>query len=208
MPAYDKGMLPQDVRALLVFLREELQRIEAYAHTPRTEGAWDDLRFPAQAIGAGASGVTWDSTYGGMKYPSNADSSIQAVAQMPHSWKEGSNIRPHIHWQPAAGTALGSVATVWRLCVVWRNNGETQGAATCATVTVTPSASSTLALQITEFPELTATGKNISSILDITLTRLASTSAADNMLTDAILKEFDIHYLTDSFGSDLEYVKR
>jgi hypothetical protein len=207
MPTYDRGDPPQNIADVLRFLREELQRLDAYTHAPRTDGAWDDLRFPAQAIGSGATAPAWDTTYGGQKFSATLDNEVQGVAQMPHAWRQGTNIRPHIHWQPSTGTALGAVATVWEFCYVWRNNGEAQGARTCHTVTVTPTASSTMVLMITSFPELDGTGKNISSIIDFTLKRLAASSAADNMGTTANLKEFDIHYLTDSFGSDKEYAK-
>ena len=208
MPHYDRGDPPQNVQDVLRFLREELTRIEAYTHAPRTEGAWDDLRFPAQAIETGANAPTWNSTYGGLDFHNSNDNDIQCVAQMPHAWRQGTNIRPHIHWQVLPGAALGTAAVVWEFCYVWRNNGEVQGAQTCHTITVTPTASSTLALMITSFPELDGTGKNISSILDIKVSRLAASDPGDTLSgTKANLKEFDIHYLTDSFGSDKEYIK-
>lgn len=210
MPTYDRGDPPQNVADVLRFLREELTRLEAYTHAPRTDGAWDDLRFPAQALGSGATAPAWDTTYGGRNFSATQDNEVQAVAQMPHAWREGTNIRPHIHWQPSAGTSLGTVAVVWQFCYVWRNNGEAQGAPTCHTVTVTPSPSSTLALMITPLGPaegLDGTGKRISSVLDISLKRLAASDAADNMGTTANLKEFDIHYQADAFGSDKEYIK-
>jgi hypothetical protein len=201
---YDRGDPPQRTEEVLRFLREELQRIEAFTHYPQTDGSWEDLRFPATAVGAGATAPTWDSTNIGYAFSSVQDNSVQVIAQMPHAWREGTNIRPHVHWEAGTGFSVGT-AVVWAMSYRWRNNGETAGAMTVITVTVTPTA--TLVLRSTDFGELNGTGKDISSILDIQITRLAASSAADNMGATAILKEFDIHYLVDSMGSDLERKK-
>lgn len=205
MPGYDRGDPPRTHEGILPYLWQELNRLEAYAHAPRTDGAWDDLRFPAQAINvAGPSGApTWDTTNIGLAFSATLDNDIQCIAQMPHAWREGTSVRPHIHWEAGTGFTPGQ-AVVWALSYRWRNNGETLGALTTHTVTVTPT--HTLALMITAFPELDGTGKNISSIIDIEVSRLA-TATGDDLAATAILKEFDIHYLVDSLGSDKEYVK-
>jgi hypothetical protein len=205
MPSYDRGDPPQSTADVLRFLREELTRLEAYTHAPRTDGAWDDLRFPAQAIdrpGPTAS-PTWDTTNIGQGFADNAVNELQFIGQMPHAWREGTNIRPHIHWEAGTGFTPGT-AVVWALSLRWRNNRETTSAMTIYTITTT--VTHTLALMISPFPELDGTGKDISSVLDMQIARLA-TSTGDSMSAVAILKEFDIHYLTDSFGSDKEYIK-
>lgn len=215
MPQYDRGDPPQSTADVLRFLREELQRIEAFTHAPRTDGAWEDLRFPATGIdvpGPSAS-PSWDPAYFGLSFAHNATNDIQCIAQLPHSWREGTNIRPHIHWEPGPGFTAGRVVT-WLMIYRWRNNGEAQGALTTLTASVTLSISSTLCLHITSFGtpistggrEIDGTNKDISSILDIQIARVAS-AAGTTATAVAILKEFDIHYLTDSFGSDKEYVK-
>ena len=205
MPAYDRGDPPKDVQSILRYIHEELARLEAYAHAPRTDGAWDDLRFPAQSIDrpGPTAGPTWDTTHIGHGFSASAVNELQFIGQMPHAWRQGSSIRPHIHWEANTGFTPGTAA-VWCLSVRWRNNGETISALTNYTITTTPS--HTLALMISKFPEIDGTGKDISSVLDMQLARLA-TSTGDSMTAVAILKEFDIHYLTDSFGSDKEYVK-
>ena len=208
MPHYDRGDPPQSTADVLRFLREELSRIEAYTHAPRTDGAWEDLRFPATAVNiAGpAKAPTWDTTNIGLAFEPSAVNDIQGIAQLPHSWREGTNIRPHIHWEAGTGFTAGRVVT-WCLYMRWRNNGETTTALTAYTMSVTLTLSTTFVLRITNFPELTATGKNISSIIDFQLARITTQTAGTTATCNAILKEFDIHYLTDSFGSDKEFVK-
>jgi hypothetical protein len=139
----------------------------------------------------------------GLAFSSTLENDVQCIAQMPHAWREGTAIRPHLHWEAGTGFTAGQ-AVVWAMSWRWRNNGDTLTAMTTSTVTATPS--HTLALMITVFPEIAGVNKDISSIIDIEISRLA-TATGDNMAATAILKEFDIHYRVDSLGSDKEYVK-
>lgn len=203
---YDRGDPPQSVHDVLRFLREELQRIEAFTHFPQTDGSWEDLRFPAQGIGSGATGPTWDTTNIGYSFSQVANNSVQCIVQMPHAWREGTSIRPHIHWEPGTGFTVGQSA-VWVMSYRWRNpaKGDVDSTMTALTaMTVTATVSHTLALMVTDFPEIDGTGKKISSILDVQIERLG---ASDSLSAVAIFKEFDIHYLVDSMGSDLERKK-
>ena len=60
---------------------------------------WDDLRFPANAInppGAAADPIRNTST-GMLEFSGSADNVIAGIAQMPHAWRAGTSIRPHLH---------------------------------------------------------------------------------------------------------------
>lgn len=59
---------------------------------------------------------------------------------------------------------------------------------------------------ITPLPSISMTGKKISCILLIRLSRVGG-NGDDDYGEDARLLEFDIHYQVDSFGSRFEYVK-
>ena len=93
---------------------------------------WDDLRFPAQAInpvGALAPPAV-DETETGFPgcflFSGSADQMISGVAQMPHAWKRGSTIRPHIHWSKPTGS---SAAVTWELLIRHVGNpGDVAGA--------------------------------------------------------------------------------
>ena len=196
---------PFNVAELSRWLQKEFQRLEFELHDygKWKGGQWDDLRFPASAINKpGPAGApTWDASYIGYGFSGSAENDVQVIAQIPHAWKLDSELRPHIHVECAAGSALAN--HVWELSYRWRNNKETLTALTTHTLTCTPSA--TAYLQIHSFPAISGVGKTASSILDIELSRRGDT---DPYAGTVILKEFDIHYLIDSFGSDAELYKR
>ena len=114
----------------------------------------------------------------------------------------------HMHW-------IQNQAAVpnWLMAYRVYNNGEGPGSFTLlpwdhSIVTYT---SGTIC-QITDFAEISMTGKTLSCIIDIKLwrdTTNASTefAGADPVATDVLLKELDIHYEIDSLGSDEEYTK-
>ena len=61
---------------------------------------WDDLRFPSTRIRQGATAKPdFDITNIGLLFPQDDATEIAyLLAQMPHDWKEGSAIYPHMHY--------------------------------------------------------------------------------------------------------------
>jgi len=61
---------------------------------------WDDLQISASAINAaGPSGPAGrDQENGTITLAGNQTQSFTSSFQMPHSWYEGSIVRPHMHW--------------------------------------------------------------------------------------------------------------
>jgi len=170
---------------------------------------WDDLRFPAQGIDvSGPIGPpTVSSEDGSLLFAAGADDQIAIIAQMPHSWKEGSVIMPHVHLSKST-SAAGTVA--WKCEYAMANPGGTFGAfQTLATATGvvdgTPDGNTADQHLITTFGELDMTGMRISCIIKFKITRDVS---EDTYAADAKLLEFDLHYLTDSFGSIQEFTKQ
>ncbi len=178
------------------------------------ETGWDDLRFSAGNITPiGASGNPGisnadDEYLGTLLFDAAATEKIHVIAQMPHSWKEGSDIEPHIHWMK---TVTGSGNVYWQYEVAIANPGaafsavDTQGAYTETTTTGSSSEEDTFHF-LTPLPTISMSGKKISCILLIRIARVGG-NGNDNYANDARLLEFDIHYQVDSFGSRFEYVK-
>jgi hypothetical protein len=81
---------------------------------------WDDLRFPFTATKLGAlDKPDFDATNVGLLFPVNdATEIIYIIAQMPHEYKEGSRIYPHLHWQQMNGNNV-----VWKAAYKWFNKG-------------------------------------------------------------------------------------
>lgn len=179
------------------------------------EGAatvWDDLRVSLDKGSSSASlEYVWGSTGPQIWYfrDNNGLEAMSFVVQLPHSWKEGTAIYPHIHWMPKASES-GTVE--WNLDYSWQNFDPTTPLAfptfTTSTVTVAgPFVANTHRItSLTGVTGLDGTGKKISSILICRIWRNSS-NAADTYGDDAGLLSLDFHFQIDTVGSRAEYVK-
>jgi hypothetical protein len=172
-----------------------------------TDTAWDDLRFPSQAINpSGAPDAPNRSqTTGLLEFSGSTDNVIMGVAQMPHSWKEGTAISPHMHLRFPTSTATN---TRWKFEYDMANPGadfvNAPGVFTDGGTITAANAQNTKRHAMFDFADITMTGKTLSCCILWKITRLANTDAADNYTGVTELLEFDIHYEIDKLGSDSE----
>lgn len=173
---------------------------------------WDDLRFPAQGINppGQASDPVVETNTGLLLFAGNATNTIAGVAQMPHSWVEGSVVVPHVHWQKTTSQP-GDV--LWRFeydNVVNPNEISLLTYANVrnapATVPGTPDDNTERRNLISSFGEVDMTGKLISCCMLWKLYRIGG-DAVDTYGDDARLVEFDIHYQIDQPGSFQQFIK-
>lgn len=175
---------------------------------------WDDLRIAGSNVRLGATAPTL-ATFGPsgnlrtLRFDAGQNDEVFFEIQMPHAWKEGSRIYPHVHWAPVSATA-GNV--VWTLEYSWANINEAFGAPSTMNTDATAAGGTAWVHKITAFKDGSAnayidgTGKTLSSMIAFRLSRNAG-AGSDTLAADVAFLEFDIHYEVDSFGSDLEYVK-
>lgn len=169
---------------------------------------WDDLRFPVTAVNppGQVSDPTVDVTSGLLVFAHNATNLIFIIAQMPHSWRQGSEIKPHVHWHKST-SAAGTVA--WRLRYRIQDIGQVSTDWIDHGYAFTPAVSDgDTALQhaITAWDAIDLSGSTLSCIINFELTRVPA-NADDTYGAGARLAEFDLHYMIDSRGSRQEYVK-
>ena len=81
----------------------------AWPHNINTDGVvshWDDLRVPANAVRVGPiRDPSFDNFTGGLYtylFSPSTEEQVYFNVQIPHIWKQGSPINPHIHWGPNA----------------------------------------------------------------------------------------------------------
>lgn len=172
--------------------------------------SWDDLKFPAAGVNppGQVSDPDFDTTNGGWLFAASGTEVIFMQAQLPHSWEAGTELRPHVHWQKTS-SASGDV--LWRLSYKWAPIGEVMDAAftdldSSTVVSVTPDTDTEDMHLITAFSAITATGKTLSDMLVMKLSRIGS-DGSDTYGADARLLEFDIHFRKNAFGSRQEYIK-
>ena len=171
---------------------------------------WEDLRSPASAINPPgvASDPDWDTTNGGWLFAAAGTELLFFQQQLPHAWKEGSVLKPHVHWQKTT-SAAGNV--LWQLDYKWAPIGAVMDAAfttlsASAVVAGTPDGDTANEHLITALGDIVATGKTVSDMLVMKLSRIGG-DAADTYGADARLLEADIHVVLDSAGSIEQFTK-
>jgi hypothetical protein len=180
---------------------------------------WEDLKVPVNTVktsstwwGSTTESADWGSFLGGTQliwFTNNTDAdAVYFSVQMPHGWKEGSAIMPHVHWTNMSVPFDKRVT--WVLEYTWSNPGQSFSATTEITGNSVVSGDGTIALYEHAITRLgaaggiDATGKTLSSMLICKLSRKAST---DTYNGSAGLIEIDFHYEIDADGSNEEYTK-
>lgn len=166
---------------------------------------YEDLRFPAVGINppGAASDPARDNTDGRLSFSSTVDNVIAIQVQMPHAWKEGTTIYPHVHWSP---TSTGTGNVVWRMRYKIADVNETFPPIWSEMTTVVAAGGVSDAHKIAEFGPLEMPEEHLSSMMLVLLSRVA-TDSRDSYGDPAKLNEFDIHYAVNSLGSYEEYEK-
>jgi hypothetical protein len=143
-------------------------------------------------------------------FAGNADNVIADVAQMPHSWKLGSAIKPHVHWLKKTASAnvvvwefyyriignVGSLAGSWSSAVTRLSNDTT--------FTIGDQSAANTHL-LTTFGSIDMTGLTDSCLVAWRLYRRALSNDSDNDTNAVSMISFDIHYQSDGRGSIPEY---
>lgn len=166
---------------------------------------WDDVRVPMDIVKLGASAPTWGTLGTGLdvlQFSHSQDNYVSFVCQLPHGYKVGSDIYPHVHWSPI-DTDAGNVR--WLLRYSWANIGDVFPAG--SNIYTTDATDLTAEKhQLVSFAAIDGTGQDISSMLHCRLYRLG-TSVVDTYGSDVNCHEFDFHIQKDTVGSSEEKSK-
>ena len=189
---------------------------------------YDDLRVPVTSIktggvkdptfsqyldnGAGSRGV-YGWSFADQGVAGNEEELFFSV-QLPHSYKHGTDITPHVHWSVLVGGAANEFVK-WGLEYTWANIDGTFGSTTIITsdassaANATTSGDTTLSVgkhYVSELSGITGTSKTISSMLVCRIFRNSSDSD-DDLAQAAFAHEVDFHFQIDTIGSRQELVK-
>jgi hypothetical protein len=175
---------------------------------------WDDLRITLDNGNGGAALSYFSGTTAGPQiyYFRNNDGleAMSFTVQLPHSWKEGSRIYPHLHWTPKQALS-GNIE--WNFDYTWANyNSEKREAfppiKTNTVLSTGPFEANTHDITVlTKNNEgIDGIGKKVSSVLICRIWRY-SNDVDDTYNGDAGALFLDFHIQVDGFGSRQEYVK-
>lgn len=173
------------------------------------EENWNDIITPGFALGVGASEPVLDdfTPVPGMQLYSFSGIGVVAdelftVIELPHNYKEGTDLRPHIHWTP--DTAV--IANVkWQMSYSMADVDGLFPAAT--TLAVVQATSGVNVHKAAEFdPVIPGVGLKIGAQIAIRIFRAAD-DPQDTYTGSAKLLSFGIHYQTDTLGSRNVFTK-
>lgn len=179
---------------------------------------WDDLMVPGTSVRVGAIAPDLEGGFGGNSnlflYQFDGVNTVEEVhfsIQMPHCWKEGSTIYPHVHFAPVSTNSSDTNQRRVRFSLeyTWANINSTFGAASILQLDsdlFVPNTSQWRHLLAKNSSGISGLNRNLSSMLLCRLYRDPADSA-DTYPQDAAFLQFDIHYEIDSLGSEGEYTK-
>lgn len=180
---------------------------------------WDDIRVPVLSTKLGGTKTpgfakVLDNGVGSQgvfayNFDDSTEEEVYFMCQIPHTWKEGTNLQAHVHWMPTVNGGAGEKVS-WGLEYSWQSIGSVFGNTTLA-YGDTPTTTGTLVADkhyLTEIADIDGSGHTFSSMLICRLFRDAGgVGGTDDYSNDATLLEFDFHYEIDSPGTSEEYVK-
>jgi hypothetical protein len=168
---------------------------------------WDDLRFPPGRVVVNPANSKPDyigliDNINMLGFDKSASEWVTGIAQMPHGYKEGSYVEPHVHWVTTSAASTAS-HVCWKIDYTWVNpdTGNIFYNASVQSLTATsPAAGAASTLVYCSLGTANGTGKEVSSIIAFRLIRNVS-HAEDDIDSDVGMLEFDIHYQIDAMGS-------
>ena len=170
---------------------------------------WEDLRFPAAGIRVGPSFPPSFTSYGignliAPEFIDSADRYVHIDAQLPHSYKLGTDIEMHIHFTSGSNTNTGNIEWVFE-CENLADMGETwTGTAIYNAVTALDgTAQKHYYLDTGELDSSGVTG--VSAMAGCRINR--NTSVSGDATGSVWLREIDFHYQLNTPGSETEMAK-
>lgn len=169
---------------------------------------WEDIRTSGSMVRSGSSAPSLAvfGPSGSLRvynFDAGQHDEIEFEIQMPHSWKVGTKIYPHIHWAPVSAAA-GNV--VWQLDYSWASVGSAFVAPTTMTTDATAAGGTAWVHKLTRFKDgsgnsyIDGAGQTLSSMLVCRLHRDAG-AGSDTLAAAVAFLEVDFHYEIDTIGS-------
>jgi hypothetical protein len=184
---------------------------------------WDDIMvFPDATTKGGSKAPVWGGASANAfkkngssqgvflwMFSSSTEQELYFTIQIPHGYKLGSTLYPHVHWTTATGTPSGT-NVVWGLEYAVAPIGGTYPNTTIQTgnsvIPVIGSPTGTGQHIITPLGTISGTNLGISTVLVCRLYRSVG-DANDTFGYEVGLLGFDIHYEKDTEGSRQEFIK-
>ena len=181
-----------------------------------TTPVWEDAVVPMAALRLGGANPAGEIAYRGgiaAEFVDTSDNYVYMTIQLPHSYKEGTDIELHLHWTTngngAAGGAgtenIGWIATSSASSPTLDGSEFWPAQTTHAEVIVDVNAFTQHDHWATDIATISGTGMKASECIIISFHR--NTGVANNSSLHAIVVSADAHFQKDTIGSRTEYAK-
>lgn len=169
---------------------------------------FDDIGPMATSVGSGVNAPSFTNYYGSQyayEFVGTSNTkNIYMAFQMPHRYKAGSNVSPHLHLY--IPTVSAPAAVKFTMTYTWTNIGAAETSETSLSTVINLDVADSNTHKLFEFtPDITGTGKTFSSIIQCVFTRNPGDSQ-DTFTSSVWLKSADVHVEMDKLGSRQEYV--
>lgn len=131
------------------------------------------------------------------EFSGSASNALYFSLQLPHRYKHGSDLLPHIHWTKTTGTAD---AVIWGLDYVMASINS-NFVTTATTIYTTNTCPTSMQHKIASFPTISGTNFSGSAVMMGKIYRLGDVDADTGTAWGLML---DVHYEADKLGSDSE----
>jgi len=170
---------------------------------------WEALQIPAGSINLSGSATppTVDTTTvpGSLLFSTSSTNAIAGCVQVPHGWKEGSNIYPHIHWTKTTADGSG-LAVAWEMKYAVASIGEAIPAYS-AWLSHTLESGDLTTLEKHNLSSFTAINMAAETVGVYIFWQLQRDVTDDTYGSNARLLGIDFHYERNTGGSEIEYDK-
>ena len=167
---------------------------------------WDDIIKDTAAIKPGVSAPNFDVLTGAVRvyaFTNNAgaDEEVHLTFEMRHSYKEGTNVTPHMHIVPNSVVAAPKNVIKFGFEYEWQNDDSTYAGSTTIYQTYTVVAGDALKKRRIDFAAINGAGKNISGNMIVRVFRTTNTDATDTYTDKVFLAGIGLHFEIDTVGS-------
>jgi hypothetical protein len=158
---------------------------------------WDDIIIYATNLRGGATVPTFAIFTGSIwstKFMNATTDIVYGAFELPHGYKEGTDLYPHLHWSPST-TNNGNCA--WTFAYTISNVGATFPAETSLTFNQTGSGIVNAHQLVSSNATIPGAGVRIGAVCNFALSR----PTGDTFTGDAFLHSVGVHYQIDTMGS-------
>jgi hypothetical protein len=167
------------------------------------ETTYDDLKIDLATARTGGTAPTFENVFSNLyAYDfTTLNDTLYFSCQLPHCWKEGTTIYPHLHFLPQTTLSTGSINFGFEYSIATPMSFFNTTSTTSTATTTFPITDNNKHM-IIDFAPIGMANNKISTVL---ICKLWNRQTENN--TKIFALSFDFHYAIDSFGSRTELLK-